>query len=187
MLKLSDIRMKPKLIGILLLVGVLPLAVVSWTSTQQAQEALLNEAYSKLTGMREIKKTQISKYFQEREGDMGVLVDTVQNIRQATIDKLEAIQQSKRSQLESYFSERKADAVVLSTNNTVIEALGAINRSFDAKSGPKVPRLPSLQSLRYSFGYREGIAAQPRPAQANTAGQQCDSFVLHSHHTAAWQ
>ncbi len=73
MIKLKDIKMKPKLIGLFLLVGILPLILVGTWSGRLATDALMTKNYDQLTNVREIKKAQIEKFFAERQGDMGVL------------------------------------------------------------------------------------------------------------------
>lgn len=81
MFSLKNVKMKPKLIGLFLLVGVIPLALVAFWSATQSTKSLMDESFNKLTAIREIKKTQIEKYFGEREGDMGVLIETVSTLR----------------------------------------------------------------------------------------------------------
>ncbi|MBF0311343.1 MAG: HAMP domain-containing protein [Magnetococcales bacterium] len=72
-MRLADIRMRPKLIGLFLLVGLLPMLGVGWYSAQQADHELMREAFNQLSAVRAIKKTQVERYFGERLGDIGVL------------------------------------------------------------------------------------------------------------------
>ncbi len=71
MLSHKNVKMKPKLIGLFLLVGVIPLALVGFWSAIQSTKSLMDQSFNQLTAIREIKKIQIEKYFAEREGDMG--------------------------------------------------------------------------------------------------------------------
>ena len=96
MIKLKNIRMKPKLIGIFLLVGMLPLIGVGWWSSHLAKDALMEDAYSQLEAMREVKKAQVQRFFGERQSDMGVLADTVQSLKMAEFNKLASIQDLKK-------------------------------------------------------------------------------------------
>lgn len=52
MIKLKNIKMKPKLIGIFLLVGMIPLIGVGWWSSHLAKQSLMEDAYGQLEAMR---------------------------------------------------------------------------------------------------------------------------------------
>ena len=134
-MKLKDVKMKPKLISVFLLVGLVPLALVGWWSSHLATIALMEKSYNQLEAVRGIKKAQIENYFDERKGDMGVLIETVGVLRKEAFAKLDAVKQIKKNQVEGYFSERLADASVLSGNDTVVAALEAFEQAFDTEGG----------------------------------------------------
>lgn len=96
-------RMKlgTKLLIAFLAVGVIPLAISSFVSLNQTSKALSHEAFSQLESVRDIKKKQIEQYFQEREGDMGVLIETVGALRREAFNKLQSIRANKAVALES--------------------------------------------------------------------------------------
>ena len=73
MLKINDIKMKPKLITFFLLTGLIPLVMVGWWSSQKASEALLQSSFNQLQGIRSIKKNQIEGFFTERMNDVEIL------------------------------------------------------------------------------------------------------------------
>jgi methyl-accepting chemotaxis protein len=106
MFSLKNIRMRPKLMGLFLLVGLLPLAVVGWFSSQESSKALMNTNLNQLKSIRVIKKTQIENFFAERQGDMGVLVETVSTLREEMVRKLQGIRDAKKLQIETYFADR---------------------------------------------------------------------------------
>ena len=54
---LKDINMKPKLIMLFLLVGIVPLVFVSFWSSRMTSNALMDQSYNQLTAIRELKKT----------------------------------------------------------------------------------------------------------------------------------
>ena len=74
MLKLKDIKMKPKLIGFFLLAGIIPLLVIGILSANLAKNALLQKTFDQLQAIRDIKKTQIERLFhgQITEGKLMV-------------------------------------------------------------------------------------------------------------------
>ncbi len=135
MLRLSNIKMKPKLITLFLLAGLIPLVIVGWWSGRLSTESLMEKSYSQLSAVREIKRTQVEKYFEERKGDTGVLVETVGTLRTEAFKKLTAIRDIKKSQIEKYFNERFGDVKVLSTNESAIRALEVFADAFSYDGG----------------------------------------------------
>ncbi len=73
MLNIKNIKMKPKLIVIFLLVGIVPLLTVGWWSSKEADDALMNEAFNELDALRSAKKNQIEDFFKERFQDIEIL------------------------------------------------------------------------------------------------------------------
>ncbi len=134
-MKLRDIRMKPKLIGLFLIIGLIPLLGIGGLSIFLSRDALLKKTYGQLQSVREIKKTQIEKYFAERRGDMSVLTEMVGAFEKSAFDKLRAVQELKKAQLEKYFDERFSDAELLSQSETVAEALSAFREAFTKDGG----------------------------------------------------
>ncbi len=65
--------MKPKLISLFLLAGIIPLILVGWWSSQQAANALMSEAFSELKTLRGVKKNEIKRFFYERMQDIEIL------------------------------------------------------------------------------------------------------------------
>ncbi len=132
MIRFNDIKMKPKLIGTLLLVSLIPLLSIAWIAGQKAEEALLAQSYAQLEGVRSIKKTQIEKYFAERQGDMGVLATTVDTLRDEAFKKLQAIQSMKQSQLQDYLRAMKTSLKTLSADPAAQQAMLDLNETFEA-------------------------------------------------------
>jgi len=48
MLKSNDVKMKPKLVALLLIVRIIPLVVVGWWSSKLATDALLEKSFNQL-------------------------------------------------------------------------------------------------------------------------------------------
>jgi len=72
-LKLNDIKMKPKLIALFLLAGIIPLIAVGWWSSQKATDALTKASFNQLEALRSSKKSQIEDFFKERLQDIEIL------------------------------------------------------------------------------------------------------------------
>ncbi len=127
----KNMKLGTKLLVAFLAVGVIPFAVVGIISLTKSSNALSQQAYGQLAGVRGIKKAQIENFFGERKGDMGVLVETVGTLRKESFAKLEAIKTIKKNQIEGYFAERLGDVSVLSTNATVLSSLEAFEQAFE--------------------------------------------------------
>ncbi|SLM28202.1 Protein with methyl-accepting chemotaxis protein (MCP) signaling domain [Desulfamplus magnetovallimortis] len=92
-----------KLILFFMLVGLIPLAVMGTISFVNSNNALTSQTYAQLRGMRDIKKSQIQQFFDERQGDMGVLMETVNTLRNDAFIRLGSIQSLKKQQIADYF------------------------------------------------------------------------------------
>ncbi len=146
MFKVSDVRMKPKLITLFLLVGCIPLGFSAWLSYRGAKSALQEaqdqssksletQAFNQLVALRDVKKNQIEQYFTEREGDMGVLVETVATLREEAFGKLTAIREIKKNQIEEFFAQRIANVEVIAQDPYVIRAVKELDGAFEEAGG----------------------------------------------------
>ncbi len=130
---LNNIKMRPKLIGLFLIVGLVPLIAVAAFSMLKAQDALQEQAYHNLEAVHEIKRYQINTYFQERQGDMGVLVETVSTLRQNAFDKLEALLTARKNEIERYFETATNNLSILKDNPTTVRAIEELKDAFEAE------------------------------------------------------
>ncbi|MCP3849770.1 MAG: hypothetical protein GY694_05970, partial [Gammaproteobacteria bacterium] len=137
MLHLNNIRIKPKLISLFLLIGLLPLFLVGWYALQQSEEALLKTSFNQLSAVRDIKKSQIKAYFSTLEQNVIALDKTVSNVLGAVKNKMEAVSSIKKAQLEAYFGERYGDIKVLASNAQVVEALTDFTHEIESNNGLK--------------------------------------------------
>ncbi len=83
---LNNIRIRPKFIGLFLIVGLIPLIVVASFSALQARDTLTRQAYANLQAVREVRKKHLEAYFSECQADMGVLVRTIDTFRREGVD-----------------------------------------------------------------------------------------------------
>ncbi|MEO5347385.1 MAG: methyl-accepting chemotaxis protein [Magnetococcus sp. YQC-9] len=72
-MRLADIKMRPKLMGLFLAVGLIPLVIAGWFAANQAEQAMMQQAFNQLSAVQGIKKGQIEKFMAERFGDLNVL------------------------------------------------------------------------------------------------------------------
>jgi len=118
---LNNMKMKPKLISLFLLVGLIPLIAVGVISIINAENALMDQANHNLEAVHAIKAEQITKYAAERQGDLGVLVETVDTLREETFSKLEALLATKTAELNRYFDALASEIRVLKDNPATLD------------------------------------------------------------------
>jgi len=130
--KINLVRsIKGQLLLYFVLVSAVPLLLVGGILYNRATVALQDEAFAKLAAAEELKKNQIEKYFAERQGDMAVLVETVNALRQEGFDKLEAIQVNKSSQVQQLFQSWEEDILDVSSDPGVVTGAMDLSAAFD--------------------------------------------------------
>jgi len=82
-------KLKNKILIAFLAVGLFPLLLFGYFTLHLATSSLEKQSFSKLEAVREIKKTQIEEYFEEREADIIMLQHAVKAL---IFDKAESIQ-----------------------------------------------------------------------------------------------
>jgi methyl-accepting chemotaxis protein len=130
---MKKMKLATKLLVAFLAVGIIPASVIGLLALNKSSNALEAQSYNQLIGMRDVKKAQIEQFFAERQGDMGVLMETVGTLREEAFAKLQAVREIKKSQVEGYFSERLGDVSVLSTNSSLSEAMHAFSAAFEGE------------------------------------------------------
>jgi len=120
---LKNIKLGPKLVSVFLLVGVIPLLLVTFLLADRADTALSRQAFDQLTSLRSVKKKQVEAYWTEKQNHMQTLLEVVDANYKAAFDKLDSIQELKRSWVESFFNGIRQDITVLSGGSDVNRAL----------------------------------------------------------------
>lgn len=102
----ANTRLRTVVTGSLLAVGIIPAVVIGVLAQHSGGNELKQKAYNQLVSMRDVKKRQVETYFHERQGDIGVLVDTVGTLRMEAFNKLVAVREIKKAQINGYFRDR---------------------------------------------------------------------------------
>jgi len=123
-------NLKTKLGLAFLLVGILPAAIISYFALTQASEALETETYNQLESVRGIKASQIIQYFDEREGDMGVLANTTKAMQSEAFAKMKAVTELKKSSLHDLFATTISDIHIIKDAPYISEAFESLNSAF---------------------------------------------------------
>ncbi|PID56764.1 hypothetical protein CSB45_10000 [candidate division KSB3 bacterium] len=134
----SHINIRAKFSIALLSVGLIPLLFIGIVSLLRSSHALSKQAFGQLHSLREVKKTQLEKYFADRQTEMGALIETVATLRQAAFDKLASVQENKKAQIEAHIAQHIKNINVLSKTTTVIDALKRFRVAFGAEEDDMV-------------------------------------------------
>jgi len=142
-------RIGVKLITAFLLIGILPLLISSYVSSQKAQDALEFASFNQLSGVREIKKAQIETFFNERQGDMTVLMETVNTIQDEAFAKLNAIQQNKIIAIQQLAKQWQTDIASQQSRSICTKAMSHYQDFIN--SGYKSPEYSRFASIIDGF------------------------------------
>ena len=63
----SDLRLRNKLLIAMLVAGLLPLGITTYLLTERSGAALQQAAFAQLESTREVKKSQVERYFADRK------------------------------------------------------------------------------------------------------------------------
>ncbi|MEH0021249.1 MAG: methyl-accepting chemotaxis protein [Desulfobacter sp.] len=129
---MKNTSLAARLMIFFLLIGLVPFAATGIISLVKSSNALSGAVYGQLEGMRAVKKAQITRFFDERRGDMHVLIETVGTLRKASFEKLEAVQKIKKAQVLDYFATMENQLRVLKDDPYVKQALIELDHAFEA-------------------------------------------------------
>ncbi len=132
---LNKIKMKPKLIGLFLAVGLVPLIVVAVFSLIRSQNSLMDQAYNNLQAIHQTKKLEVEDYYHERKENINVLVEVVATLQENAYDELAAVQTLKAKQVHDYFDTEHSMVHSIKNNPTTAEALQAFAGAVGAEEG----------------------------------------------------
>ncbi len=146
-------KLSTKLLVTFLAIGIIPFAAIGIYSLVSSSRSLSDQAYRQLESMREIKREQIKRFFSERRGDIGVLVDTVSAMTWEAFQKLSVVQQLKKAELESLFARIEDDISTLVSSEEVMLLYRALNLYADEK-GIRPDDPFDVKSPRYQAIYK---------------------------------
>ena len=101
-----SMRIGSRLMFAFLMVGLIPFAVITIISLIGGSRSISRQSFNQLEAMREVKKTQIEKYFDDGKEDIEVLKEIVGTLRREAFNKLKGLHQVKKRLIENYFIDR---------------------------------------------------------------------------------
>lgn len=76
MIRLSDVRIRPKLVFLFLIAGVIPLLVIGFFGSKLATDSLMEKSFNQLLTVQTIRKGQIEDFFEKSLAEISVLADS---------------------------------------------------------------------------------------------------------------
>jgi methyl-accepting chemotaxis protein len=170
MLRLNKLSLKPKLILLFLLVGLLPLLIAAWLGGRSAGHSLGEQALAQLISVRDIKQAQLEDYFAERRGDMTALAKVVQGSLYNAVERLNIMQQGKKAEIQSLLDQHVFNVRMLARETGVMQALMAFSQMYQIN--PKQvggrawqvvsdQRQPWFEEWRQPWGYEDVLLINP--------------------------
>ena len=129
---MKNIKMRPKLIMLFLLVGVVPLAAISVYSVLSSRAELIDSSFSKLVAVRDVKADELESYFEDRHADMQSLVHVVETLQRAAETQLSSLQAQQAAAVERYFVDNPTAVTNLAPGGEVARAM---NRIMSGRAG----------------------------------------------------
>jgi len=135
MIRLSDIRIRPKFIVLFLLTGIIPLVATGLFGSKLATDSLMEKSFNQLNTVQAIRKGQIEDFFKNSFADIHVLADSDR------IHKLVAT-------LDEYKTASEANGSRFDTSSVIYQ--GAVQPFY----------LP-LKRYTEEYGYRDLFVVDP--------------------------
>jgi methyl-accepting chemotaxis protein len=131
MIELKSLKVKFMLVFLVL--GLVPAVIIGVVSTMSSSTDVTEKVYNQLTSINQLKKQAIESYFDERQSDMGVLIDIADTMQQQAFNKLSAINKLKKSQVLNYFNSNNVQLEILANENNTHQAINELVNNFSNK------------------------------------------------------
>ncbi len=170
--------LKAKLGIAFLAVGILPAAIIGFLSLKEAGETIERQAFNQLESVRSIKKAQIERFFAERKGDAGVLVDTISTLRRESMKKLSAVRETKRSAVIRYLQTIRDQAATFSENQMVVGAMREFTGYFENFRKENTVSSADVERMRSKLStyYREEFTGEYKTRNFGVAPPVAEMF-----------
>ena len=130
MTDLTNLSLKAKFTLLFILIGLMPAIIVSIISISNNSNDLTSKVYNQLTTINQIKKQALKTYFNERQSDMGVLINIADTMQQQAFSKLSAINDLKKAQLTEYIENNNAQLDQLASQTYLHLAIKELTHYF---------------------------------------------------------
>ena len=153
---IQNLNLKVKFTLLFILIGLIPAIIIATISTSNSSSDVTSKVYNQLTAINQIKKQAIINYFEERQADLGVLVNIADTLKTREFEQLTGVNTLKKSQLLDYINHNNDQLRILAATPSLQESLIELNNRFsDKKTWRKTltEHDKSYKSLLTYFGW----------------------------------
>ncbi len=129
----KNMKLSTKLVTLFLCVGVVPALIIGTITLIVARGDMKDQkkvTFGTLTAVRDVKKWQIERYFEECQGDLGVLVENVEAIRSEAFTKLTGLREARKREVERYFESIENQVLTFSNDPMIVDAMREFKTRF---------------------------------------------------------
>ncbi|MBF0213261.1 MAG: methyl-accepting chemotaxis protein [Magnetococcales bacterium] len=130
MIRLQDIRLRPKLTGLFLLGGLIPVVLFWWLQAHQTDRTGHLQASARLESARQVALSEIKRHIAERRADMEILAQIAAEQHQQARASLESLRDLKKERVETFLANPLNDMVQLAANPDFVKRVAAIDWLF---------------------------------------------------------
>ncbi len=156
-----------KLLFAVLLIFIMLTSGMSIFFLWNTQRMISQSVFRQLESVREIKKSAIQDYFEERQKDMQIMVETISELKRESLNNLVTIRESKKNQIVNYFSSCFSAMNDIQNNLRVQNGLKAFSIAFQNGIQSKHYKqtynkyYTGLKSLKETFGFYDIFLIDP--------------------------
>jgi len=133
-------KLGTRLIVVFLLVGLIPFIIMGIIALTKSSTAISELTNNQLVSLREIKKKQIEKFYNDQKTNLDVVLETVSTLRKEAFGRLKAAEYLKKGQIETLFKRYFNDVEALASTQNVEDLIDKLsvyqyeNQDFSNKS-----------------------------------------------------
>lgn len=132
---LLNLKVRARLLVTFLIIGLLPFLVIGLLTMQKGIHAMTGQGIGHMESIRELKKSHVIDFFDERKKDLNQLLDVVEMLKREAFGKLQSVRGNKKAQVQAFFAERINDILVMSKSNSIAEAVSQFDGAFQINQG----------------------------------------------------
>ena len=125
------LRIGPKLMIIIFLVGITPFAIMGGFSVRNWSQALTRQSYDRLAAAAEGKKDQLERLYSNQKADLEAMTETVLVLRQEAVKKISAAREASTIRVRDFFEKIKQNLSLLAASPDALQAFVKIRTYKD--------------------------------------------------------
>ena len=122
-----NMKLGTRLIVVFLLVGLIPFSIMGLIALSKSSTAISELTRNQLISLREIKKKQVERFYEEQGRNLDIVLETVSTLREEAFGRLKAAEYLKKEQIETLFKRYINDVESLAETQDVIDLIDKLS------------------------------------------------------------